>query len=300
MNFMKTFALIFLFACLGCTRENPQQPERVPKARIPQRLISLAPSVTEVLFSLGLGDKVQGVTQYCNYPESARLKPRIGGYFNPSYEAILARKPDLVICLNEHEKEVAELEKLGLSVLVLDHRSVNGILQSISEVGIRCGAHQQAEDLVASLTARLNAIKAGTAGLPKPGVLVSIGRNMGTATLKDVHVAGPPTIYNELIEYAGGVNVVQEKRRAYPIFSAEGMMQLNPQVILDMVTEVDESKVASLMAEWQVLGDRVKAVSDDRVHILTGDHVTVPGPRFILLLEDMVKAIHPQAMGEFN
>lgn len=293
-RFFAAIALVLLIACGGV--ESPSASPRELMTTAPQRIISLAPSITETLFALGLGDRVVGVTRYCNYPESAKNKTRIGGYYNPNYEAVVTLNPDLVILLNEHQKERGELEKLGIPYLMLDNRNVASIFQAIRLIGETCEVTTQAESLIDDLESRIRAVRLKTAETSKQRVMVSIGRNMGTATLKDVYLAGPGTLYHELINIAGGQNVIVSAARAYPIVSPEGMIELQPQVILDMVSDLDENQKqkSELEAEWQSLGDQVPAVRDHRVHILSGDYVTVPGPRFILLLEDMAQCIHPE------
>ena len=276
----------------GCART---LEDRTVEPMVPKRIVSLAPSITESLFALGLGDRVVGVTSFCNFPLEAQSVSRIGGYLKPNYEAIMGVNPDLVITLTEHERENLTLSELGLKNLQLDHRGVGAILESLLRIGVACGAGDKAEGLVAEMQTKIDRVKQRSKGRAKPRVLISIGRKMGSATLSDTYVAAPGTFYHELIELAGGENSIPPSKVSYPTLSTEGMLRLNPQVIVDMVSDLKVKGLNPrlLEAEWRSLGPEVEAVRNDRILVLGEDYVTVPGPRFLLLLEDLSRVIHP-------
>lgn len=262
------------------------------------RIISLAPSVTETVFAAGLGDRVVGVTRYCRYPQEAAEKPKIGGYFDTNFEAIAALKPDLAVCLPEHEEARQRLSSLGIEVITVHNKGVQDILGSIAALGAACGVEDKADEAVARLKERLSALGRVNEGKPRPRVLVSFARGMGSYGIKEVHIAGRHTFYDELIELAGGTNAYQDDKLKYPSVSREGIIALDPDVILDLVPLSAEKgmKASDVLKEWSGLTD-VKAVRDGRVHVLGNDYVTLPGPRFVLLLEDMIRSIHPDAKG---
>ena len=264
----------------------------------PSRIISLAPSVTETLFAVGLGDRLVGTTRFCNYPPAAREIRRIGSYHNPSYEAILTAKPDLVVLLTEHHLEKEKIAQLGISILQCDHRSLDAILQSITKVGEACGVSEKAREVRADLEKRRDRVANKTKNLPQPEVLVSIGRKMGSGGLKDIYIAGKKSFYQNLIQLAGGQNVFK-RDAAYHNISAEGILVLNPDVVIDMVSDLAATgyKEDHLIAEWAQL-PRLKAVRDGRIAILGQDYVTIPGPRVIDLLEHIAAIIHPEAFME--
>jgi iron complex transport system substrate-binding protein len=266
--------------------------------RVPQfyrRIVSLAPSITETLFILGVMDRIVGVTRYCDFPPEALAKTEIGGYYDPNYEAIVALNPDLIIMLVEHEGPKQHLNKLGLATLVVDHRSVSGILNSIQTIGRACGVEEKAESIVADIRERINRIRQKTVGLPRSRVLISVGRNMGSGSLRDIYISGRDDFYDEMISLAGGINAY-EGNVAFPIVSGEGIIQMNPEVVIDMVPDLDRSDwdEAMVLEEWKAVSN-VAAVKNGRVHVFGEGFVVIPGPRFILILEKIARALYPGA-----
>jgi iron complex transport system substrate-binding protein len=261
----------------------------------PQRIVSLAPSITEILYSLGLADKIVGVTNYCDYPPEATSKPKIGGYYDPNYEAILAQKPDLVIMLVEHGQVIGKMNDLGLRTLEVAHDSVAGIRSSIAAIGRSCGAASRAQALVANIDARLARVQRMTGGCPRPRVLVSVGRAMGTGSIRDVWAASSDTIYREAVDLAGGTNALDEPAVKYASLSQEGVMALDPDVIIDIVADLADKGISEedIRRDWAAL-DSVHAVKAGRVCVLGGDYVEIPGPRVMELVEDIAEAIHPE------
>jgi len=260
----------------------------------PQRIISLAPSVTEILFAIGLGDKVVGVTRYCDYPPEALRLPKVGGYYDPSYEAVMALKPDLVIVLKGNEGHREKFESLGFAAMEIDNESVETILDSILAIGRAGGAEAAAKKLADDLKRRMKKIGDMTKGRKRPRVLVSVGRNMGTGTIKDVYIAGQDTFYNGMIKIAGGVNAYDGVRPAYPTVSAEGIMRMKPDFIIDMIPGMDmqSAEGKAVLREWESVAG-AKAIREGRVHVFGEKYTVIPGPRFILTLERIARLIHP-------
>ena len=254
-----------------------------------QRIVSLAPSATEILFSLGLGDKVVGVTRFCNYPPEAQGKIKVGGFYDPNYEVILSLKPDLVVLLNEHEKPREYLSSLNIDLLVLDHRSLDGILDSITKIGMACERGEEARGIVEDLSRRIEVVRSKTKDLPSPRVMVSIGRSVGE--LKNIYIAGQDGFYNEMLNLAGGRNIYTDNRIKFPLLSKEAIVRLNPDIIIDLVAGVEGEKPA--IADWEKFRE-VNAVKNKRVYLLTEDYMVIPGPRFILIIEKLARIIHPE------
>jgi iron complex transport system substrate-binding protein len=273
------------------------EPERAGYSRI----VSLSPSTTEILFALDLSDRVVGVTRFCDYytPE-AQGKTKVGGYLDPNYEAIAVLEPDLVIVLPEYEKVISYLSELGLNYLIVHNRTVSEIIGTINVIGATCGAEKRSRELVAQIQARKNEIAQATRHLARPGVLVSIGRTMGSGTIREVYLAGKDTFYDELIALAGGRNVYEGEKISYPLLSAEGLLHLNPEIILELVPDLDSRELTEEMVlkDWESV-PQIDAVRNKRVYVLSGDYVAIPGPRIILLLEDMARVIHPEIEWEF-
>ncbi len=260
----------------------------------PRRIVSLAPSITESLYAFGRIDRVVGVTRYCDYPPEALTKTKIGGYYDPNYEAIIALEPDLIIMLAEHETPRQHLAGLGYNIVVVNHKSISGILRSIETVGEACGASDKAKTIADDIRARMERIREKTEGLPSPRVMVSIGRNMGSGTLKDVYISGKEGFYDEMIEIIGGVNAYSGGV-AFPVVSSEGIVTMNPEVIIDMVPDLEENgwNPEMIMKEWEAL-PQVDAVKNRRVYVFGEDYVAVPGPRFIAIMEKMARVMYPE------
>jgi iron complex transport system substrate-binding protein len=258
-----------------------------------RRIVSLAPSVTEMLFALGLGDRVVGVTRYCTYPPEARSRTQVGGYVDPNYEELLRLKPDIVIMLAVHAAAQERLRQLGLATIMVDHTTIAGITGSILTIGKSCGAAERAERLVEGIRVRIERIRNAAAGTVRPRVMVSVDRN--TDAFNSIYIAGKNTCYDEMIAIAGGVNAYAGIAAAYPAVSMEGICQMNPQVIIDLIPDSDgrNKKRETIRSQWDRITG-VEAVQKKRIYLFAQDYAVIPGPRFIDLLEDMAKAIHPE------
>jgi iron complex transport system substrate-binding protein len=236
-----------------------------------------------------------GVTRYCNYPPEIESLPKIGGYDNPSVEAIARLRPNLVVALQRHSACADTLRQEGIPVLVLQEGGIDNIMANLDILARTTMAGELAENVIADLHRRMETISSRTAGRKRPSVLVSVGRNMGDAGLREVYIAAQEGFYDRMIEIAGGRNACQDTTTTYPRLTPEGVTRLNPDVILDMVDDpyrngTTPGKIAS---EWSVCS-QVSAVQHRRVHVLSGNHVVVPGPRFILILEQMAGLLHPE------
>ena len=270
-----------------------------PSSKTPERIISLAPSTTEILFALGVGEQVVGVTRYCDYPCSASSIAKVGGYVDPNYEEIVTLKPDLVVLLTSHRDAKVELEKMNVRTLTVPHEEIEDIHEAIRIIGETCGKKDEAQALVDNLTSRTQTIKQAVEGKPQPRVLVCIGRDVESGQLAGMYIAGRNGFYDEIIEMAGGVNAYRDKEVAYPKISAEGVLQLNPDVIIDLVSHIDPGKKTSeeIERQWSQLR-MVTAVRKGQVHVIVGNHALRPGPRYIEFLEQMARLLHPEVFGE--
>jgi iron complex transport system substrate-binding protein len=297
---LSTLALLLLALITAYDDSTLEKRETQPVLKQTyQRIISLAPSITETLFALGLGEQIIGVTRYCNYPPGALTKPRIGGYLDPNVEAIMALKPDLVITFPDHHALEQKLEQVGITVRQIQHqKTLSDVLDSIHVIGKTTGKFIEAEALVKALQTRMETVKNQTAALSRPRVLVVMARPLGTPP-KEVFIAGPGDPYNEMIRIAGGINAYQGQLIRVPPLSAEGIISLNPDVIIELVSRqgtqqgVDEK---TILQDWTRFS-KITAVKTGRIHLFADDFDTVPGPRFILTLEKMAQVIHPEIKG---
>ena len=287
-----------MLAASAC-RPGPTEPgstEPAASAAPPARIVSLAPSVTEVLFALGLGDRVVGVTSFCRYPPEAAGLPRVGGYLDLNLEAVLGLDPDLVVLMQDHDAARARLEGLGMATLQVDQGELDGILRSIEEIAERCGVAERGGELVAEIRGRLDAVEQRVAGLPRPRTLAVVGREAGSGSLATVWVAGTETFYDDVITLAGGVNAAQASPVTYPEVSREGLLHIDPDVILDLLADLDDRGVAAAAAaaDWRQMAT-LRAVRGGRVHLLEHELTVVPGPRVADLVEEVAQALHPEA-----
>lgn len=270
-------------------------PDEVADPAGPKRIVSMAPAVTETLFALGCGDRVAGVTAFCQYPPEAAGKPRIGGLLDPNFEAVMALRPDLVVMLDGLQSAQAGFDNLRVKNLAVPLGTVDGILDAIPTLGRVCGAEKNAERIVADIRARIARIERKTAGLPRWRVMVTIERTLGTGGLQDVYVGGRDGYFDRIIAMAGGENVYRDGLVRFPVVSAEGMLNMNPQVVIELFSSRTAGRHAdaALLADWQQLAE-IEAVRQRRVYIVREDFAFVPGPRFILLVEKFARLVHPE------
>ncbi len=258
----------------------------------PQRIVSLAPSLTETLFELGLGDRVVGVTDYCDFPPEAKKIKSVGGYVTPSFEAVTALRPDLLLLLPEHKEVRHSLEAMKVPILEVENRSVRAVLDSFRTIGRAAGAEAKGNALADQLQRRLDRIAGTVSGRPRPRVLLCVARRMGGAGgILEIRVGAPGSFHGDLLAYAGAENAVPSGLIFYPEVSAEGLLKLDPDVIAELSPYTDPEVVK---AEWATLSS-LRAVRAGRILVFTQDFLAVPGPRLIRFIEDLARALHPEA-----
>ena len=253
----------------------------------PLRVVSLAPSITEIVFALGEGDRLKGVTQHCDFPADAQFLPKVGSYVHPDLERIVALKPDLCIAVRDGNpgNVVAELEALGIPVYAVDPRNLDTAVDTVLEVGQLLNATTKAQHLANEMRARIERVKVRVAGTGRhPRVFFQIG----TAPIVS---AGTNTVIHELIVTAGGQNLA-DGPASYPRFSREQVLALQPEVIIitSMTKELDLEQVS---AEWRKY-DELPAVRNNRIFIVDADLFDRPTPRLINGLETLAGIIHPE------
>jgi iron complex transport system substrate-binding protein len=264
----------------------------------PTRIVSTSPSITEMLYALGLGPKVVGVTAYCDYPAEARSKPHIGTFLQPDYERILALRPDLVLVIKNPAGVVDRLRSLGLRAEELDQDTVEGILKSIDAIGRMTGTGPRAAKLTAEIRESLQRVRRQAANRPRRSVLFLVGRAPGT--LQNMVGAGPGTFLDELLTLAGGRNILASSPIPYPKVSLEQILASDPGVIIDMGDyahgkAIDAERTRNELALWAPL-TRLSAVRSRRLHAVTASYFVVPGPRMTLAAADFLRYLHPEAV----
>jgi len=252
----------------------------------------MAPSLTETLFALDLGDRVVGVTRYCDYPPRVRELPEVGGYLDPSYESIVSLRPDLVVLMQSHGEVERRLQGLGIATLRTDQERLDGILASIELIAERCGVPDRGRKLAGEISARVARVQQAVADRPPVRTLVSVGRPAARGAVTSVWAAGPDTFYSDALRIAGGVNVVEEVGVAYPEIGREGMLALDPDVVVEIVPGTGAAAVppATVLGEWTTF-KVLPAVASGRVEVLVGDAYVRPGPRIVELVEALAATI---------
>lgn len=289
--------LLFVGSYLGrewwlARAEAPATPEHHQGE--PKRIIGLAPSTTEILFDLGLGDRVVGVSRHSNHPPEALTKPKVGVNLDIDFERLLPLEPDLVVMVESQHTLEPKFQRFGITMLQVDHASVPGILESMTTIGRRCGRADEAELMVGGIRGRMDAVSRRIVGRPEPRVLVCIERSVDSGKPERVFAAGSGGFHQELITLCGARNAYLGPI-PYPMLSREQLIGLDPDVIIDLARDefVRDHGIEGLRAQWSVFAE-LKAVRKGRIAIVAGTQHQIPGPRFIETLEAFADAIHPQ------
>jgi iron complex transport system substrate-binding protein len=300
-------AAIMLTGLVGC-QGNPATPALSQKDftdqagrvihldKIPQRIISLAPSNTEILFAIGLGDKVVGDTDYCDYPPEAKEKAKIGGFWTPDIEKIVSLNPDLVVAQANHVAEVIpQLEKYGIPAVVLDPKSLDEILQAITLAGEITGNTGESSKVVKDLQSRIDRVTKKTKDLAesaKPKVFFITWHD-------PLITVGSVNFIEDLIYKAGGVNIFHNLEGS-PTVSLEDVVQANPDVIIAGTSMGDggDNTLQFVRTESRLAGTNARV--NDRVYSILFDIAGRPGPRIVDGLEAFLADIHPELRDQPN
>lgn len=268
-------------------------------AQTPQRIVSASPSITEMLYSLGLGDRVVGVTEYCHFPPEVRDKAKIGSYLNPSMETIVALQPDLAVVLEEHGALVDQLKRIHVPVLAVQHNDVDGIYASLQAIAARTGVESAAAKRISEIKSGLALVRAKAEGLPSRKTIFVIGRTPNT--IRDLVCVGRGSFLNELIEIAGGRNAFAETIAFYPRISREELLAGDAEVVIDMgdmsdTDGVTEEHRLSVIELWRKAFPDMPAVRAGRAYAVADDRFVVPGPRIAEAAQLFLEMIHPEAI----
>ena len=287
-------SLVALFLLCLAARLALMQANRPEQALAePLRIVSLAPSLTETLFAVGLGSRVVGVTEFCVYPPEVAALPKVAGFSQLNLEALMRVRPDLVVMPFDKIWNRTQIERLGIPVLALEVRSLAGLKEGIKTLGALAASPAKADALLAGIELAIAEAARRSAGKARPGVLFSVMHAyQGLGQINEISAIGRDGFYDELITLAGGCNVY-EGSLAYPRLSREAIIFLNPDVIIDVIpAHLDAATLAAVRREWFALTN-VNAVKAGRVFVLNDEMHTVPGPRFIETLQVLSEAFHP-------
>jgi iron complex transport system substrate-binding protein len=295
------FALAALLLFTGCTKAvvAPGQKDgeagnrrnysdglgrAVSVAPNPQRVISLAPNVTEILFALGLENRVVGVTSYCDFPEAAKAKEKVGDTLQPNLEKIISLKPDLMVVSTASQLEnlTKRLDQLAIPVYVTNPRSVREVAASIRSLGEVTGTSERARVLAGEMESRIDTVERRVRDLPRPSVLYVL-------QIGPLITAGRNTFINDLINIAGGKSISGDEVADYPQFSRETVVARAPEVIVaPSIPGVEFVKEADLRRDFAT----TPAIRSNRIVWVTPDLVDRPGPRIVDGLEQLAKGLH--------
>jgi iron complex transport system substrate-binding protein len=257
----------------------------------PQRLVTMAASLTEIVFALGAGSRVVGVEQFSDYPRAARELPKVGSYISPDLERVVALRPDFCLAIKDGNPRhvVDRLQSLGIPVYVVDPHNVPGVIATIKEIGNLLGVDAKAGELAADLNRRYKRVKDLAAQVTRhPRVFLQIG-------ISPIVSAGSHTFLDKLITTAGGLNLAAGKV-PYPRFSQEQILALKPEVII--ITSMDRGgafeQVKAGWERWETL----PAARNHRIFLIDSDIVDRPSPRLLDGLEKLFGLIHPELTGE--
>jgi len=259
----------------------------------PARIVSLAPSNTEMVYAVGMGHAVVGVTDYCDYPPEVSAVTRVGGYANPSLEKVVSLHPDLVLAGSNHTEILDQLGNLGLTTIVVDSRNLDGVLQSLRLIGRATGADEMAAQLIDELEVELRKLqdKVGTiADKDRVTVYYEVWAD-------PLMSAGLGSFIHDLIIMAGGINVAGEAEKAYPKLSPEAVIKANPDVILFPTYHGTGAQTVDSISGRPGWGT-VAAIRNGRIYGIDGNLVSRPGPRIVACLKAFIRVLYPELLPE--
>jgi cobalamin transport system substrate-binding protein len=265
-----------------------QMGRKVVVPKNPKRIISLAPNITEILFAIGAGDRVVGVSEFSNYPNAARSLPKVGTYIKPNLERIIELSPDIVIATadGEKEKEVKKLQSLGIGVYVINPTDFSGIIATVREIGTLVAADVKAEEVAQEMEKKIDEVKERVSGLKVVKVLL-------TFSMEPIITMSSGTFQDDMIRIAGGTNIAAGVKVRYPRFSVEEIIVRAPEVIVvTSMSPGDDLKKANEL--WSRFGT-IPAVKSGRIYMINSDIVDRPAPRIIDGLYELARLLHPEA-----
>ena len=264
------------------------------KPQYPQRIISMSPSITETLFALGVGDRVVGVTDFCSYPKEACALPKIGGLLNPSVEAWIKLKPDLIIHQDDSHKLRINAQNLGIQTLAISMTRVQNIFETIKTFGKVLGAEPTARALVQKLQSGIQLQKTRLQEVPRKTTLLLLTEGGGPNSA--LYAVGRSTFLGELLELAGGENILTDPAINYPKVSKEYILRHSPEVIIQAGprANISPQEKAEKLKQWQRF-PTLTAVKNGTIYFVGADYILIPGPRFLNILDHFTRVIHPEA-----
>jgi iron complex transport system substrate-binding protein len=249
-----------------------------------EKIISLAPSMTETIFALGAGDRLVGVTTYCNYPEEAKEIDQVGDFEGPNLESVIEKNPDVVVALAMGDDEKSKLEDAGITVFLQDPQNLDEVFDNIKKIGTILGLQEEAESLTSNMNAKKDSIIETVSNYDSKKVFYEVWS-------EPLMTAGPGSILDEMINLSNGENIAYDAESLYPEYSLELLIERNPEVYL---TADDGFKTVEDIKNREGY-ENITAIKENNIYMLHPDIVSRTGPRIIEGLEMIAQAIHPEA-----
>ena len=288
-----SLALAVLLCLLAGCRQGQQPARTEPR---PQRIVSLSPSVTEILYGIGAWPQVIAVSQFCTYPEDVKNKPRVNGWDKTNLEQVMALKPDFVIGVDAQEPFLRDkLTGLGVRSLFVKSQTLADIMASMGEIGRGTGHEQEATDLAAKTHSQIEAVRKAVGDRPHPRVLCIVDRVPGT--IRDLYTASKGSYLDELISIAGGESIAPQAEHGYGKINKEAVLTLNPEVIIDMVQGSKGNFGEDPIAVWNELAE-VRAVREKRIFPMRDPSVIHPSQFVGHTTLLFARALHPESFSD--
>ena len=284
---MLRLAIATLVSFLLTALPTAQTPAR------PQRIISLIPAVTEILFAIGAGPQVVAVSSFDEYPPEVKNLQRVGALLDPDLERILSLRPDLVVVYGSQLDLMKQLDRAGIPAYNYRHAALPDVSRTIREVGDRIGHAVEAEALIKKIDAQMTSIRQRVSGRSRPRTMLVVGREIGA--LRGIYASGGYGFLHDMLEAAGGDDVFADVKRESVQATTELILARKPEVILEIRAGAAEAgPIASEIAVWRALAS-VPAVRNGRVQFIVDQRTVVPGPRIAEGTELLASALHPEA-----
>lgn len=258
----------------------------------PRRIVSVSPNLTEILYGLGVFDRVVGVTDFCTYPPETKTRERVGGWSTPNLERIVRLHPDMVVLTQAQAPILAyNLKQLGIRSLAAPGQSVSDVFTAIDEVGKAVEKQPEAEALANSIRVALDKVRRRTSGTMRPTVVIAVDRSPGS--LRDLLVATQGSYLADLVEIAGGHVVAPSTASGYSQISKETLVALNADIVLELRPGSLASDAQRARSEWQELPS-LKAVRNSRVYELTEDFIPHNSQLIVRTVLLLARILHPE------
>jgi iron complex transport system substrate-binding protein len=299
MNFIrKVILLVLLSILIGCGGSDKKTPlqktesftdamqRQVTITKPIKRIVSMAPNVTEMLFAIGLSEEIVGVTTFCDYPDAAKTKTKIGGYYDPNIEVILSLDPDLIVATPDgySQERIGKLEQSGIPIFLVNPQNIDQVLESMLTLGDVTGKEKSAKRTVTNLRFRVQLVRSGVSYVPmenRPKVFYEIGHD-------PLITVGPNTFVDNLITTAGGINVASDAPTDWPRYSIEAVITKEPDIIITAPHASSEGEADSQvdMEVWRKYRT-IPAVKNNRIYPVNSDILLRSGPRIVDGLEKL-------------